>query len=61
MGKRVRIEIHNGKVDMDYSGFEGRSCSTLNQAIQPDGVEIDEQSYKNGGSECEVEHDTHGE
>ncbi|TNC80259.1 MAG: hypothetical protein C9356_15135 [Oleiphilus sp.] len=44
--KQITIEIHNGSVQLDFKGFEGKSCTELEEKIRPENLLIQEVTLK---------------
>jgi len=44
--KKVNIKIKGGQIAADFTGFQGKSCESLEQRIRPEELEIEGQEYK---------------
>lgn len=44
--KHVVIRIKGGKVNADFTGFQGKQCQQLDQRVRPDEVEIEDIELK---------------
>lgn len=44
--KKVNIKIKGGKISADFSGFQGKTCETLENRIRPEELEVEEKDLK---------------
>lgn len=61
MKKTISLKIHNGKINADFNGFQGKDCERLHDRIKPEELDIQntelkpEYHFEASGSQTETE------